>query len=134
MAKYEGLLEQSDGLKGDFIVKATDAKLELKTERYELHQTKNFFIEAFSYNVKEGGPWQALANGCEWYVHYFIKNNATFCFRTAELVVWLNANDGNFKTVGVVNTSHVTTGLLVPRAETQHLWYNLDDVLKGEIK
>lgn len=134
LAKYEALLEQTDGRTGDFIIKATGAKVEIKSDLYDPRRTPNFFLEATSYDVKAGGPWQALNHGCEWFVYWFPLLGYTFCFRTSDLVAWLNTNMHKYKQLGIVNTAHVTTGILVPRSHLQDLWLDLDKVLSGEVR
>ena len=70
----------TDGRKGDIL--APDGKIELKTDFYPMSQTPNFFIERYSSIevLSPGGPWQAKAHGCKYFVYYYTSDKQGFVF------------------------------------------------------
>jgi hypothetical protein len=97
--------------------------VELKTDFYDMSETPNFFFERWSDRdkAKPGGPWQALLNGSEWFVYFFIKNDCAFWFETDKLVNELERITAKLKLVDIVNVKWVTQGFRVPRAELKDI-------------
>ena len=111
-------LVREDGLKYDFSFK--DKKIELKTEYYDMDKTENFFIERYSYDNVDGGPWQSLKNGVDYYIHFFVKNHTWFSFTTKELVEYLDTLELNL--IKIPNKSHITRGFKIKRELLSHLF------------
>lgn len=120
LAAQHGIdLLQTDGRSGD-LVDSTGGIWELKTDSYDHEATANFFIELYSDvdKGKLGGPAQALANGCQYFVYYFSANNIAYIFHTENLCrqvdnyIAMNSP----KHVEIRNRSWVTLGIKVPRS------------------
>lgn len=109
-------LRSTDGRKGDFTT-PDGAVVELKTDMYSMQKTGNFFMERFS-SIEvgsPGGPWQAAAHGCEYFVYWYAADQVGFVWRTADLVKQLDAIIGTLKPVEVRNKRWTTVGFKVPR-------------------
>lgn len=111
-------LKRLDGRKGDFIGH-TERKIELKTDSYTTTKTENFFIERWrDEKGNPGGPWQAAANDCYYFVYLF-SDGIIYWFRTSELLVHLQANLSTYETRRIQNKGWAAEGYLVPRMSTE---------------
>lgn len=108
---------RTDGYKGDFINKKTGAKLELKTDSYDINRTPNVFMERWSDKAKEkpGGPWQAKEHGCSIYAYYFLKNGIVFYYDIDRLINILESKKRC--QVWIRNRAWITSGYKVKREE-----------------
>lgn len=108
-------LVATDGRKGDII--APDGKIELKTDFYPMTQTPNFFIERYSSVevLSPGGPWQAAAHGCKYFVYYYTVDKYGYVFEVDALLEQLQKLESSFKPVEVRNKKWTTIGYKVPR-------------------
>lgn len=116
LQRFPGL-KQTDGRKGDFTA-PDGSKIELKTDSYAMGKTANFFIERFS-SIEvgsPGGPWQAVAHGCDWFVYLYASNSTGFIFSCPDLLKQLEAIESTLKPVNVRNVRWTTVGYKVPRA------------------
>lgn len=108
----------TDGRRGDIV--APDGKIELKTDFYKLADTPNFFIERYSSVevMSPGGPWQAKAHGCKYFVYYYAGDRQGYIFLTDDLVRELEVLEvaGRLKPVEVRNKKWTTVGYKVPRS------------------
>lgn len=105
----------TDGRKGDIV--APDGKIELKTDFYPLSKTANFFIERYSSLevFSPGGPWQAAAHGCKYFVYYYTSDKLGYVFLVDDLLKQLEKLESGFKPVEVRNKKWTTIGYKVPR-------------------
>jgi len=105
----------TDGRKGDIL--APDGKIELKTDFYPMSQTPNFFIERYSSIevLSPGGPWQAKAHGCKYFVYYYTSDKQGFVFLVDDLIVQLEKVENSLKPIQVRNKKWTTVGYKVPR-------------------
>lgn len=78
-------LTQLDGFKGDIRINATGAVIEVKSERRSLTATENYAVEVTCSGVPSG-PWKALADGCEYYGHFWTQEGELHLYRTADFV------------------------------------------------
>lgn len=109
----------TDGRKGDIV--APDGKIELKTDFYPMTQTPNFFIERYSSVevLSPGGPWQAKAHGCKYFVYYYTTAGYGYIFETEDLVQQLEKLEtaGKLKPTEVRNRKWTTVGYKVKREQ-----------------
>lgn len=110
-------LERLDGLKNDFRIIKTGDNIELKSDYYSVEKTPNFFMETVSVlsDNKQGGPFQALANGNKYYVYFFVKDKVMYIFETEKLVNRLNEIKDNYEDCQIPNKNHITIGKKIPR-------------------
>lgn len=113
----------TDGRKGDIL--APDGKIELKTDFYPMTSTPNFFIERYSSVevLSPGGPWQAKAHGCKYFVYYYTVDGYGYIFDTDALVAQLEAMEATakLKPAEVRNRKWTTVGYKVRREQLQPL-------------
>lgn len=67
--------------------------IELKTDRYDMRRTPNFFMEQFTVSGKRkilGGPWRSKEHKIDYFVYYFIKNKVFFWFSPIDLCDFLD--------------------------------------------
>ncbi len=108
-------LEGTDGRKGDIL--APNGKIELKTDFYPMAKTANFFIERYS-SIEvgsPGGPFQALAAGCDWFVYYYTVDKMAFVFQTSDIVKQIELMESKLSPVNIRNRKWTTVGYKVPR-------------------
>lgn len=107
-------LKKADGRTGDALL--GDAKIELKSDFYEHKPGGNFFIERFSSVdlASPGGPWQAKAHGCEYYVYYFLNSKVGYVFAVDSLLTQMEAIEAQLKPCYVKNIKWLTMGYKVP--------------------
>jgi hypothetical protein len=114
---HEGRLEKIDGLKGDFVLKETGQKLELKTDLWVMDRTPNFFMERYSNKATQspGGPWQSAAHGSDLFIYFYVKDLTFYQFETKKLVEALERIVPTLAPTDIPNTGYVTQGYRVPR-------------------
>lgn len=83
-------LEAIDGRMGDFKIKGTKIKIEYKSDRYSHEKYPNFIFERYSYDEKDGGPFQALKHKCRFFVYHFATEDIIYVFNTRQLVSRIN--------------------------------------------
>lgn len=120
MARYgEGCFQRTDGRKGDFRIKWSQEKIELKSDFYK--DTPNLFMERWSVAPTEqkpgkpGGPWQSLENGTKYYVYWLVESDEMFVFDVATLVPALEKMLGKMRQIVVRNKGYDTIGYLFPK-------------------
>lgn len=123
LALYPDALEATDGREGDFIVKATGALGEIKSDNYCPVKYPNFIMERYRSGTKPGGPWQAAEHGCTYYVYQFVKTGATYMFNVADLVKRLESMELTEHKVG--NGSYETTYYKVLRTALEDLYLDV---------
>lgn len=132
-ALFSDVLTRSSGYIEDFVITATGEKCELKVDSYDISKTENYFMEAFSYGDKRGGPWQSLEKGIDYFIYYFPIGESISIWRTKELVKLLDkVTDGQY-IINIRNTSHNTRGFKVRRDLLADLELDIEQVfgLKG---
>lgn len=99
-------------LDGDFILKKTGQKIELKTDYH--NPTGNLFIERFSDKDRQapGGPWQALSHNCDYFAYLMFKEDKTYLFYTKALIEAVNSL--KLTLIDIKNDTHTTQGYKVP--------------------
>lgn len=135
--KYEAMFEdlfgdkvtRTSGYIDDFKINKNGKSLDLKTDFYDMSKTENFFMERYSYAEQNGGPWQALDKGVDYYVYFFPSQMEFFVFKTTTLVKKLEELCADLKLVNVWNTSHITRGFKVPREWLNKIRIPLEDVI-----
>lgn len=125
--------ESSGGFKEDFVCKIGGAKLEVKTDLYCPTKTENFFMERWSYEDQDGGPWQALRKKVDFFIYFFPSCMQLHCFSVSTLVERLDKLTKGMYIINVRNTSHTTQGYKVKRAYLEDLELDLEKVLRGKI-
>lgn len=120
MERYgEGCFERTDGRKGDFRIKWSQAKLELKSDFYG--ETPNLFMERWSVAPtadkpgKPGGPWQSLENGSKYYIYWCIELDVMYVFDVGGLVSGLEKMIDKMRQITVKNKGYETIGYLLPK-------------------
>lgn len=115
-AKLCPKLSRTDGRAGDFST-PDGVVVELKTDSYSMQATANFFIERYSsVDVgSPGGPWQAAAHGCKYFVYFYSTEGVAFVFDVQELIGQLEPLLGTLKPVEIRNHRWTTVGFKVPR-------------------
>lgn len=128
MSRYgEGCFERTDGRKGDFRIKWSQAKVELKSDFYK--DTPNLFMERWSVAPtdtkpgKPGGPWQSLANGTKYYVYWLVESNELFVFDVVRLVAGLEPLLSDLRRIVVRNRGYDTVGYLLPKIKASGVGY-----------
>lgn len=117
---FKDSLIRLDGLESDFITK-NNKTIELKTDFYNPKETPNFFLERWSRNSVDGGPWQALKKGSFYYIYFFIATKEIYIFETKELVDELNVLCKDSYLIPVRNVGFVTLGYKVARESLAHI-------------
>lgn len=115
-----GALVGTEGRKGDIM--APDGLIELKTDFYPMSKTKNFFIERFSSVevLSPGGPWQAKAHNCKYFVYYYTCNKTGFIWTVDSIVKQLEALESRLTPVEITNSRWTTIGYKVARGLLQY--------------
>lgn len=121
---YPTVITPFSGHAYDFDCVDTGAKIELKTDTYDMDKTVNFFIERYSdYNKKSpGGPWQSLDKGVSVFCYYFKKNGVWFQFNSLKkLVNRLNKITEGKGLVFIQNRGWTTAGYKIRREDIMDL-------------
>lgn len=119
----------------DFRRISDGAKLELKTDTYDMHKYPNFFFERWG-NVDEkkpGGPWRARRDRVDAFIYYFSQHDTYFefidlkelCARADKVIKRKSTKEFLIK-----NKGWITQGYAVPRSEFSDLYvqYQLREV------
>lgn len=125
MEKYPGKIELFPGREYDFTCLDTGAKIELKTDTYNMTKSNNFFMERFSDVHKEtpGGPWRAERDNIDIFVYYFVRHNTWFQFTDLpQLVERLNLLTTKNGLVYIKNKGWVTGGYKINRDKLADLY------------
>jgi hypothetical protein len=130
---FGDLVTRESGYLQDFTIKANGKTVEIKTDSYCPTKTENFFMERWSYGRQDGGPHQALKKGIDYFIYFFPKAMQFHVFETRALVKALDILCEGQYIINVRNTSHVTQGYKVARADLAHLELDLEKVLKGRL-
>jgi hypothetical protein len=115
------------GYETDLIYIPENKRVELKTDKWFMHRTDNFFMEKFSdtKTKKLGGPWRALKEKNDWFIYLFINNNTMFIFKDLVALVnrveYIIERDKRTLT-DVINDHHVTLGYPMARDEFKDLY------------
>lgn len=112
----------------------TGTLLELKSDFFDMAKTPNYFMERYSYDIKDGGPWAAKNAGSEIFCYQFVQNAVQFFFRTDELVAWLEANVNTKNLISIMNVRHVTRGYKINREDVVHLLLSVEQLEAYGIK
>ena len=120
-------LKATDGRTVDFIINKSGLTIELKTDFYDPAKTPNLFMERWSRDGVDGGPFQALSKGASYFVYWFPVTNEFFVFETAPLVAHLEQL--KLTLVPVQNIGFTTYGYKVNRAQLEKLRLKLEDIL-----
>jgi hypothetical protein len=106
------------------------AFVELKTDRWDMEDTENFFIERYGdFDRKTlAGPWKALRDRCQGFLYFYRKNGIVFGFNTKKLIERLQEILKNKPLKMIPNRMKrppyrewVTEGYLVKRSEIEDL-------------
>lgn len=122
---YPNPVEVYPGREYDFTCKKTGAKIELKTDTYNMDKTPNFFLERYSdINRKTpGGPWRSYEDKVDIFCYYFVRHNIWFQFNNLELLIErLNILTKKKGLIYVKNQGWVTGGYTVPRDKLDDLF------------
>jgi hypothetical protein len=87
LAKHPGLMPLS-GKKGEYFIRLTMDKVELKTDFYKRSQTGNCFIELqmeYGGKRRRSGVFQAIEHGCQYFVYWFIEDDYEMWFNPLTL-------------------------------------------------
>lgn len=122
----------SGGFKEDFKIKANGKTIELKMDTYCPTKTPNAFLERWSYKNQDGGPWQSLRKDVDYFIYFFPSCMQFHCFEVKTLVPFLDKLCKDMYIHNIYNSSHVTQGYVVKRADLEHLELDLEKVLKGK--
>jgi hypothetical protein len=131
---YESLgAKKSQNREYDFYLTSgehKDAKVELKTDTYDMKDTRNFFMEILGSTAdgKLGGPWRAMQDGVDFFVYYYIRNGTFFWFRTDALCYFLDdlVASGHLLPREIKNKGWVTRGYIVPRDKLETIQFRMD--------
>lgn len=99
--------------------------LELKSESYSTNETPNFFIEKYG-NIERktlGGPYKALKNNIDYYIHFFVPSGEYFVFYNKDLKELIKITEkGNYRVHKTPNAGWESYGKLVVRKDVAHLF------------
>lgn len=119
-------VKRLDGRQNDFITDA-GTLIEIKTDFTDYN---NIFFERWSNTNKgsNGGPWQALDKGNEYFIYVYARNKKYYVFNTKELVEFLNnyINQNKLKLKSVDNGLYITQGYAIPIFKLQSLGYFIE--------
>jgi hypothetical protein len=126
----KGSVTPTDGREGDFLVKGTKTKLELKSDYYDMDKTDNFFFEVYRSGTRPGGSYQAREHGCKYFLYCFVPNGIVYCFDTKALCERLDLlhDSRNLTLTSVGNGSYTTRGLKIHRDLVTDLFIELEDI------
>lgn len=122
---YPRTLDLHPDHNGDFVVRKTGQKLELKTDSYDMEKTPNFFFERYSDFAKKtpGSVWQAQEHGCELFCYMFVTNRTVFEFSNLpELSKRIEELYGQKGFVLIQNKGWRTAGWIINRSKLADFW------------
>lgn len=126
--KYQQCLTRTDGRRGDFELNKTSELLELKSDYYDPNKTENFFIERYSHEDKNGGIWQAIDHGVDYYVYWYPLTGDTYIFNAKQLLRKMNKLARKLELVEVKNQGYVTRGYKVERSLLSDLFLSPESI------
>lgn len=126
---FKDKVDRTAGYIEDFIIKKNNKTIDVKTDFYDMGKTENFFMERYSYGQEDGGAWQALKKGVDYYIYFFPSHMEFFVFKTATLVKKLEELCNGAYLIGVKNTSHLTRGYKVKREDLECIRLNIMEIL-----
>lgn len=109
----------------DFTCTKTGAKIELKTDTYNIDKTSNFFMERYSDVHKKtiGGPWRAKRDKVDIFCYYFVRHNIWFQFNNIPaLISRLDELTDGKGLVYIKNKGWITGGYKVKREDLEDLY------------
>lgn len=117
---------KSEDLNYDF--NTSEGTVELKTDSYCMHRTKNFFMEKFSDNNNKnlGGPWRAFSHNVDYFVYLFVEQNTYFWFEPEKLCLFLDDYIKDLSYINVKNKGWTTVGYKIPREALKNVWIKKD--------
>jgi hypothetical protein len=126
----KGTVEPTDGRTGDFIIKGTKTKIEVKSDYYDPNKTPNLFLEKYRSGNKPGGCFQALEHGCKYFLYCFVQTGTIYAFKTKELCERLDLlhDSKNLTLTSVENPNYTTRGLKVHRDLVTDLMIDLSEI------
>lgn len=125
LERYPTKIEIYPGREYDFTCLETKAKIELKTDTYNIEKTSNFFMERFSDVHREtiGGPWRAARDNVDIFCYYFVRHNIWFQFNDVPaLVERLDRLTENKGLVYIKNKGWITAGYKINRDTISDLY------------
>ena len=126
--KYQHLLSHLDGRNADFEINKTGETIELKTDYYDENKTDNLFIERYSYDDKNGGPWQSADKNITYYIYQFHNTGNMYVFNTKQLVKKMAKYAATLTLVPVKNKGYTTYGYKVDRQLLKSLILNPEEI------
>lgn len=131
---YQHCITRTDGKRGDFEINKTGEKIELKTDSYNPAHTDNFFMERYSYDKKNGGPWQSQEHNVQYYLYWFPIDGSLFIFNVNELVRKLSKIEKTLQKINIKNEGYVTVGYKVQRDLLKGLFLQPEDIGLFQLK
>lgn len=124
---YHEPLIVAHNLKWDFVQLSDGAKVEVKTDTYDMNSTPNFFMERWGNEAdkKPGGPWRARKHSVDHFVYFFVANRTYFVFTDVkELCARADkiAKRKSTREIKVKNKGYLTVGYPMPRDEFEDLY------------
>jgi hypothetical protein len=121
---YPRKLDIWPGRDGDFVVRSTGQKIELKSDTFNMEKTPNFFIERYSDFHKQtpGSLWQAHEHGCSIFCYYFVRHDLWFEFRDIPALITRLEELQPRSLIWVKNKSWITAGFTVKRELLKDLY------------
>ena len=132
LKQYGEFLEALDGREGDFKIKGTNLKIELKTDKYDHEEYPNFIIERYRSGKKDGGPWQSLGHGCRYYAYWFAGQDRLYfmdVYRLCRRVIML-VKKHKFPLEQISNISYNTSYYRIPRELCKDLFLEYHAVVE----
>lgn len=126
--RFAGSVTHLDGRNADFEINKTGETVELKTDYYDMNKTPNFFMERYSFDDRDGGPWQSLAKSISYYIYTFDKCGTIFVFNTAQLVRRLNRICKKHVLANVPNSGYTTRGYRIPRESLESVMLSPEEI------
>lgn len=131
LAAFGNTVTATDGRKGDMIISATGALMEIKTDYYPHDKTKNFFCERYSYDNQPGGVWQAAVHKAEFFVYMFADPGFSYIYRTMDFLRRMKQIEAQnrFPLIDIPNRGYTTRGYKVPRelfSDLELTWEQID--------
>jgi hypothetical protein len=121
---YPRKLDIWPGRDGDFVVRSTGQKLELKSDTYNIEKTPYFFIERYSdfHKKSPGSIWQAQEHGCEIFCYYFVRHDTWFEFRDIPALIARVESIAPKGFVLIKNKAWITAGWKILRTDLEDLY------------
>ncbi len=116
--KYGELLDRLDGREGDFVIRGTKLKIEIKSDFWDHDKWPNFICEVYRSGKKPGGSFQALEHGCRYFCYWFAKQDKLYMFDTYRFCrrVTMLAKKHHFPLETISNGTYHTSYYRIPRS------------------